>query len=495
MGEVKQENSPKRKSQLLQQAGWQETEQLAQQSIPSKLGNQIISRIGNTPSQKAHADMLNRAPASNKQLLLQLQRQYGNSYVQQVVQQARQQERSKIQTKLTIGEPGDRYEQEADRVAQQVVQQINAPALPLGQGQAMQRQMPKEEELAQMKAEAELQRQMPEEKKEDELQMKPMVQRQADAGPDVEASINQARGGGQPLAENIRKPMEKAFGADFSGVKVHTDVQSDQLNQSIQARAFTTGQDVFFGQGEYNPGSQGGQELIAHELTHVVQQSEAANLLASKVLQRTLENSGKESEFFPLVPKLTSTDEHYYYFYHGTFAENIEGIQEKGLDPQEGGGKKGASQYENISSSDAHKMTKYATDPNIAMIYAKEPTKMNPPKVGVLLQARAKKETVKKLFNDQTHRDTSDPFWRRERGGENNNIIEGISPEALALNEKDGPGEQNPIRAIETNIIVPPEDIKAVGIYLPPGVTVNEQDILGNLHPSAEETIEIVVVP
>ncbi|MHC5750143.1 eCIS core domain-containing protein [Nostoc sp. JL23] len=67
----------------------------------------------------------------------------------------------------------------------------------------------------------------------------------------------------------MREPMEQAFGADFSGVKVHTNGQSDQLNRSIQARAFTTGQDVFFREGEYNPGSQGGQEL----LTHVVQQN------------------------------------------------------------------------------------------------------------------------------------------------------------------------------------------------------------------------------
>ncbi len=104
-----------------------------------------------------------------------------------------------------------------------------------------------------------------------------MVQRQSNGGmtaaSDLEASINQARGGGQPLADNIQEPMEQAFGADFSGVKVHTDAKSDQLNQSIQARAFTTGPDVFFRQGEYNPGSKSGQELLAHELTHVVQQN------------------------------------------------------------------------------------------------------------------------------------------------------------------------------------------------------------------------------
>ena len=165
-----------------------------------------------------------------------------------------------IQPKLTIGAPGDKYELEADRVAAQVVNLLNAPV-------TQQSHENQEREVLSVE--------------EDELQMKPMVQLQSGAGgmtaiPEVETSIQQARGGGQPLADNIRQPMEQAFGADFSGVKVHTDAQADQLNQSIQAKAFTTGQDVFFRSGEYNPGSRGGQELIAHELTHVVQQNGGA---------------------------------------------------------------------------------------------------------------------------------------------------------------------------------------------------------------------------
>ncbi|MEH2452877.1 eCIS core domain-containing protein [Nostoc sp.] len=202
------------------------------------------------------------------------------------------------QAKLSISQPGDKYEQEADSVAQQVMQRIAQPvnrqsiqpqALPESEELQMkpmansitplQRQeMPEDEEELQMKSldNSTLQRQEVSEE-EEELQMKPMVQRRAEAGmaaaPDLEASINQARGGGQAMAENIRQPMEQAFGADFSGVKVHTDGQSDQLNRSIQAQAFTTGQDVFFRRGEYNPGSRGGQELLAHELTHVVQQN------------------------------------------------------------------------------------------------------------------------------------------------------------------------------------------------------------------------------
>ncbi|MFN6218404.1 MAG: DUF4157 domain-containing protein, partial [Aphanizomenon sp.] len=183
-----------------------------------------------------------------------------------------------VQTKLTIGEPGDKYEQEADQVASQVVQQINSPVpVQSAQGQTVQREevAPFEEEQVQAKSISDtIQREEVAPFEEEQVQAKSIsdtIQRQEK--PDLEASINQARGGGQAMRDNIRKPMEEAFGADFGGVKVHTDSRSDQLNQSIQARAFTTGQDVFFRQGEYNPGSRGGQELLAHELTHVVQQS------------------------------------------------------------------------------------------------------------------------------------------------------------------------------------------------------------------------------
>ncbi|MEH2463364.1 eCIS core domain-containing protein [Nostoc sp.] len=220
------------------------------------------------------------------------------------------------QAKLSISQPGDKYEQEADSVAQQVMQRIAQPInrqsiqpeampeesklqmKPLANSitPVLQRQSaPGDESELQMKSlgNSTLQRQeVPED--ESELQMKPMVQRRAEArmadAPDLEASINQARGGGQVMAKNIRQPMEVAFGADFSGVKVHTDGQSDQLNRSIQARAFTTGQDVFFRQGEYNPGSRGGQELLAHELTHVVQQNGGAVQAKLEVVQRVADN-------------------------------------------------------------------------------------------------------------------------------------------------------------------------------------------------------------
>jgi len=100
----------------------------------------------------------------------------------------------------------------------------------------------------------------------------------AAVAPDIEATIQQARGGGQGIPNTICTPLEQALRADFSGVRVHTDAQSDQLNRWLQSKAFTTGQDVFFRHGAYDPGSRGGRETLAHELTHVVQQTGTAAL-------------------------------------------------------------------------------------------------------------------------------------------------------------------------------------------------------------------------
>jgi hypothetical protein len=190
-------------------------------------------------------------------------------------------ERMAIQAKLNIGEQNDKYEQEADATAYKVVKQINLPI----QNQSIQKQ---EDEELQMKPISSIQRESAMEDGE-ELQMKPLVQKRenlggGEASTDLESSIQSARGSGQSLDASLQTKMGQVMGADFSGVKVHTDSQSDQLNQSIQAKAFTTGQDVFFRQGAYDPSSQGGQELIAHELTHVVQQGGANNIQAKTAI-------------------------------------------------------------------------------------------------------------------------------------------------------------------------------------------------------------------
>ncbi|NET09642.1 MAG: DUF4157 domain-containing protein [Symploca sp. SIO2B6] len=215
-----------------------------------------------------------------------------------------------LQTKLTVGAVDDPYEQEAvraaspeeNRVAAEVVQRINQPQPSVaeskqqyGANNTVQRQDLSEDKDMQMQRVPSLQREealeddnelqrspvdilqrqeMPDEK--EELQMKPSVQRVGAEGGAVsdefEQELNSARGGGQALAPELQAQMGQAMGADFSGVRIHTDGRSNALNESVGARAFTTGQDVFFKRGEYQPGSRGGQELIAHELTHVVQQ-------------------------------------------------------------------------------------------------------------------------------------------------------------------------------------------------------------------------------
>lgn len=187
-----------------------------------------------------------------------------------------------LQAKLTIGQPNDKYEQEADRVAADVVQTINSPEA----NQSVQKT--EEEEL---------------QAKPLHLQADGMTAAASAAPPEVEKGINSAKGGGQPLAPNLQQKMGNAMGADFSGVRVHTDNNANKLNESIQAKAFTTGRDVFFKQGAYQPNSKGGQELIAHELTHVVQQGGSQNLqrsLGSKVIQRQVFDDDDKAQATPL---------------------------------------------------------------------------------------------------------------------------------------------------------------------------------------------------
>jgi hypothetical protein len=90
--------------------------------------------------------------------------------------------------------------------------------------------------------------------------------------PAVESRIGRARGGGASLDPAARGRIEPLVGASLSDVRVHDNPDADALARSVQARAFTTGRDVFFARGEYRPGSASGERLLAHELTHVVQQ-------------------------------------------------------------------------------------------------------------------------------------------------------------------------------------------------------------------------------
>ncbi len=215
------------------------------------------------------------AEGSNSELV-RLQRLVGNHALQRMLADNPKRTGLIIQTKMTVGAADDPYEREADAVASQV----------MAKRDVVQREAD-EEELA-MKRMPEVQR----EADEEELAMK-RIQRQDEEQPvdmsgsfdvnnDVESRINAASGSGQTIPEVHRDMFESSMGHDFSGVNIHADAQSDSLNKELGARAFTTGSDIFFRQGEYNPASSGGQELLAHELTHVVQQGGAASIQKKK---------------------------------------------------------------------------------------------------------------------------------------------------------------------------------------------------------------------
>jgi hypothetical protein len=130
-----------------------------------------------------------------------------------------------------------------------------------------------------------------------------LAQRQAAQGqnaataalPGVERDIRQARGQGQPLAPPLRSTMEEAFGAGFDQVRLHTDPRADVLARTLDARAFTTGSDIFFKQGEFKPDALAGRKLLAHELTHVLQQKGAQAKGPVQRAQRTpLQRTAKD---------------------------------------------------------------------------------------------------------------------------------------------------------------------------------------------------------
>ena len=208
-------------------------------------GTVAISETPFWPRMDKHAELL-AMPHSDEQrasLILRLQQTYGNRYVQRLIESMRG------QAKLTVNGPNDIYEQEADSVAHAVSN--HAP---------IQVQRQEEEEELQTKHADFIQRQI--------TNLVPEVD------PDIEGKISAARGSGESLPEEVRVSMEQAFGTDFSGVRVHSDANADALSKSLQARAFTTGQDIFFRSGEYNAASSAGQQLLAHELAHTIQQAE-----------------------------------------------------------------------------------------------------------------------------------------------------------------------------------------------------------------------------
>jgi len=224
-------------------------------------------------SEAADLAALQRAVAAPEQAapaaLLGLQRTAGNQAVNGIIARSGR-PRLRLQAKLMVGPVGDHYEQEADRVAELVVAGPQPAAAP--GPHALQRQ---EEEEVQTQR---LQRQ----EDEEEVQTKSAIDNRHGfaAGPAIESRLAALKGSGAPLPTEVRAKMEPRFGADFSGVRLHTGGEAVQLNRALQARAFTHGRDIYLGEGSYSPGTSAGNRLLAHELTHVIQQRGSSGRIA-----------------------------------------------------------------------------------------------------------------------------------------------------------------------------------------------------------------------
>ena len=190
-------------------------------------------------------------PAAERDPFTDAQRGMGNQGIQQLLQGFG------VQAKLSVSEPGDELEEEADEVANQVLR-MEAPtpeALPL-------------------------------EEEDDEKKLG--VKRRADSSsggaaapavtPDVGAGISAARSGGLGLPSSERSFFEPRLGRDLSDVRVHTDAAAARSARSVSAHAYTVGSDVVFAPGQYAPRTTQGRRLLAHELAHVAQQRPAGGV-------------------------------------------------------------------------------------------------------------------------------------------------------------------------------------------------------------------------
>jgi len=178
-----------------------------------------------------------------------------------------------LQAQLAVGDHDDEQERQADRVAAQVMRMPQDEGLLAG-GDAIRRVCTECDERPARSA------------------------RRAAAGdggslsPATAVSIQTLRGGGQPLPPGERAFFEPRFAADFGKVRVHTDGRADRAAEALGARAFTLGHDVAFRAGEYRPGSDRGRQLLAHELTHVIQQRAAAPVEHSQVVRAQPSETG-----------------------------------------------------------------------------------------------------------------------------------------------------------------------------------------------------------
>jgi hypothetical protein len=195
--------------------------------------------------------------------ILALQRRIGNQAVQRIMKSGI------VQAGLNISQPNDKYEKEADAAADKVMK-MSEPQV------QRQNEEEEEEETVQTKPVGEqitpLVQRQPEEEEEEMLQAK-ADRGGFEVGEAFGSQLKDAASEGQTMHQRERAYFEPRFGVGFSGVRIHTGSKAQQLARSINAQAFTHGSDIYFGAGKYNPYSAEGRHLMAHELTHTIQQS------------------------------------------------------------------------------------------------------------------------------------------------------------------------------------------------------------------------------
>jgi hypothetical protein len=169
-----------------------------------------------------------------------------------------------IQPSLRVSQPSDAAEVEADRVARAVV------SMPAPAPDTTHRSAPMLHRVAAPTANK-------------------GTKAAAGADPDVEKEVRKAATGGAALPPKVRKTLEPRFRASFAGVRIHTDGNAAKLSAKLGARAFTFGSHIFFGGGAYDPNSKGGMELLAHELTHTIQQGETIQRKADPAAETRVE--------------------------------------------------------------------------------------------------------------------------------------------------------------------------------------------------------------
>ena len=169
-----------------------------------------------------------------------------------------------IQPKLVIGNPNDKYEKEADAVADRLV---NSPSATVGLLTNALSVPPVQAKCAACE-------------EEEKIRRKPLMTKgesgQVVPTPALGAQLSGSKGGGRPLSPAVNRDMSRAFGMDFGAVRIHTGEQAARMNQGLNARAFTHGNDIYFNRGQYHPDTRKGKKLLGHELTHVVQQNAVA---------------------------------------------------------------------------------------------------------------------------------------------------------------------------------------------------------------------------